>query len=263
MSSTKGFLAAFAVVYVILASAGLYLWGPPGNSAEFLAEHKDSYDHYLATTKSTAYKQFIQQGDAAPDDPAMTAQAAFIDEFVASPDFQAETRRRAIYGYYFGFLNAGGLMLIAYRFGRKPITGFLDTQIAEIQVRLERAAAARAEANARLEEAQSRIDGLKIDEAEAQKHAAELMERERILLEEGTQNALAFIDQETEDRKRIVGVQAEKTLRKELIEHATKTIVEDYHAKRNAATETAEIDLFIAGLAGRHVQELMKEGVSK
>ncbi len=263
MSSTKRFFAAFTVVYVILASTGLYLWGPPGNSADFLAEHKDSYEHYLATTKSTPYKQYIQQGDAAPDDPAMAEQAAFVDEFVASPAFQAETKRRAIYSYYFGLLNAGGLMLIAYRFGRKPITGLLDAQIAEIQARLERAAAARTEANTRLEEAQSRVDGLKTDEADAKKHAAELMERERTLLEEGTQNALAFIDQETEDRKRIAGLQAQKILRKELVEQATRAIIEEYQAKRNAATETAEIRSFIGSLAGRHVQQVAKDGVSK
>ena len=263
MSGAKGFLAAFAVVYVILASTGLILWGPPGNSAEFMAEHKDGYEQYLAITKSTAYKQFIQQGDAAPEDPAMAEQAAFVDNFVAMPEFKAETKRRAIYSYYFGFLNAGGLMLIAFRFGRKPITGLLDAQIAEIQSRLERAAAERAEANARLEEAQLRVDGLEADEAEAKKHAAELMERERVLLAEGTQNALAFIDQETEDRKRIVELQAEKTLRKELVEQAASAIIDEYQSKRSAATEAAEINSFIAGLTGRYVQNVANEVVPK
>jgi len=262
MSSTKGFLIAFAIAYVVLAGGGLSMWGPPGYSVEYMEDHKTDHEKYLATTKSTVYKQFMQHGDAEPTDPALvelaeplTEQAAFVVDYTATPEFIAETKRRAIYGYYFGFLNAGSLILIAFRFGRKPIAGMLDAQIAEIRDRLDRADAAKAKATTRLESAQARVGGLAADEAQAKKHADELMVRERRTLEEGTEHALAFIDQETEERKAIVAIQAVKTIRKELVEQAASAVVETYQSQRNAATEAGEINSFIGGLNRHAAQE--------
>lgn len=251
MSGTKKFLIAFAIGYVVLASGGLALWAPPGYSGEYLEAHKAGHEKYMGIIKSTVYKQHMQQGDAAPDDPEMIEQAAFVADYTATQEFQAETKRRAIYSYYFGFLNAGGLMLIAVRFGRAPITAMLDTQITEIRDRLDSAAAAKAEAAERLESAQTRVGGLKEDERQAKTHAAELMSREQDTLKEGTEHALAFIDKETEDRKRIVGIQAIKTIRKELVEQAASAVAETYQSQRNTGTETAEIESFIGGLAAQ------------
>jgi len=270
VSGAKGFLLIFAVAYVVLASGGLFLWGPPSYSAEYMDDHKDGHEQYLAITKSTLYKQYMQHGDATPEDQALkdratllTEQAAFVVEYVATPEFKAESRRRTIYNYYFGFLNAGGLILIAVRFGRAPITGMLDAQIAEIRDRLDRAAEAKAAAAKRFESAQTRIGGLENDEREAKAHAATLMARERDALEEGTQHALAYIDQETEERKNIVGQQAIKTIRKELVEQAASVVSETYQSQRNATTEAAEINSFIGGLTSRTIKHAAQESVSK
>ncbi len=263
MSGAKGFLIVFAAVYVVLASGGLKLWGPPGYSAEYMDAHQDGHEQYLAITKSTAYKQYMQQGDAVAPDPEMAEQAAFVAEYTATPEFKAETRRRTIYEYYFGFLNAGGLMLIAYRFGRAPITELLDAQIAEVRGRLDRAANQRLEAVKRLEAAQERIDAFQSDEQEAKAQAAELMSREQIEIEKATANALSFIDQETEDRKRIVDEQAVKTMRQELVQRAAAAAAEAYQSHRSAETEAAEIDAFITILSSRTPQHAAREGVPK
>jgi F0F1-type ATP synthase membrane subunit b/b' len=269
VSGAKGFFLVFAAVYVVLASGGLFLWGPPSYSAEYMADHKDRHEQYLAITKSTLYKQYTQHGDATPEDQVLkdqaallAEQAAFVVEYEATLEFKAESKRRAIYNYYFGFLNAGGLMLIAFRFGRAPITGMLDAQIAEIRGRLDRAAETKAEAMTRFESAQARIGGLEKDEQEAKAHAATLMARERDALAEGTEHALAFIDQETEDRKNIVGQQAIKTIRKELVEQAAVAVSESYQSRRNVETEAAEIDSFIGGLTNRTLKHAAQESVS-
>ncbi len=262
MSSAKGFLLVFTAVYVVLAGGGLALWGPPGYSDEYMESHKESHEQYLALTKSTVYKQYMQQGEAAPDDPTMAEQVTFVADYVATPEFKAEASRRSIYGYYFGFLNAGGLMLIALRFGRAPVVNLLDAQITEIRGRLDRAADTRLEAMKRLEAAQERVGGFEADQQEAKSQAAELMARERTVIEEGTAHAVSFIDQETEDRKRIVGEQAVKTIRWELVQRAANAAAETYESQRSPKSEASEIDSFISSLT-RSAQHVAQESASK
>ncbi len=258
MSPTKRFLLVFALVYAVLGVGGQKFFGPPGYSAEYMEAHKDGHERYLGITKSTVYKKYIQQGEAAPRDDewaGMIDQVAFVKAYEADPEFQAESQRRAIYNYFYGFLNAGGLMLIAFRFGRAPILGFLDTQIAVVRKRLERAEKVRSTAAERLDAATQQINGLEADELAAKAHAGELMAREREAMEEATAVALAFIDQETEDRKRIAAEQAVKTLREELVNEAALAVAKDYRSNRSDVTESAEIDSFVRGLTGRTVHE--------
>lgn len=255
MSSAKVFLLGFLAVYVVLAGGGQVVFGPPGYTAEYMAEHKDAHERYLGITKSQAYKQYTQQGDAVDPEPEMEDQVEFVAAYEATPEFQAEARRRTIYGYYFGFLNAGSLFLVAFRFGRGPIASLLDSQIAEIRSRLQQAEEAKAQAEERLQSAQARIDGLGKEEEQARRNAKELMAREHESIQEGTDHAIAFIDQETEDRKRIAEQQAVKALRKELVELAKHAAADEYVANRTPETETAEIESFVAGLTGQPAQE--------
>jgi F0F1-type ATP synthase membrane subunit b/b' len=255
VNTAKGFLIVFAAVYVVLAGAGLAIWGGPDYSAEYMDRFKDDHERFLSITKSTNYKKYMQQGEAAPENETLGAQKAFVAEYTSRSEYIAEEQRRGMRQTYFGILNATALVLIAIRFGRAPMMQFLDAQIAEVRARLEEAANAKAEAAKRLEEAQTRLAGLKADEEQAKAYAAELIERERAALEEGTKNALSFIDDETADRKRIAALQAAKTIRRELVEKAAAAVAEEYVRNRTADTEAEQTAAFISALTGQPAQE--------
>lgn len=263
MTPTKRFLLVFVAVYVAASIAGMRMWGPPGFTEEYLKNYDADHERYLQIIKSKPYQVYIQQGAAAPPDTRLADQAAFVNDYRARENFQAESTRQARYGYYFDFLNIAGLIIIAVRFGRRPLGAFLDSQAAMVRERLQNAEQAKNDANARLQEAEARAANFEAEERDAEAKSEELLARQRAAIEEATAQALAHIDEETADRLRIVQVRAAKRIRRELVEQAIEIVAAQYMAHANPEVERQQIEAFATNLDAGRTNGLLAESAAK
>lgn len=244
----KRFLLGYFVAYVAVATLVNVFLGPPGMSSEFLDAYKQEYDRYLEITKSVPYKKWEQRPHLNPPDESLQAQIDFVDEFRALPAFQAEEDRRFWYSLILDFFNVFMVILLALRFARRPLVGFLDSSVAKIKAELDRARQARETADARLRAAEASIGRLPEEKAAVESQMLTRAEELRRETEALTEKSLELLRRETEDRlehERALAVQA---MKRELVEEAVSSIAERARAENGGREDAALVDDFVVQL---------------
>lgn len=258
MSPAKRFLVGFLGFALLGWLTGIYLFGPPGLSSEYLAQYHHEHEHYVEITKSDIYKRYLERpalhGPAQLDEhnAALLQQyIPFVAEYEARPAFQAEQHRIHRLQLYFEFFNPLLVIVLVWRFARKPLAGFLDAQIAALRARLDEAAKAKADAVARMRDAQVRQSSLEAERERVREDTEARIARELAELEESNQASLRAMERELEERKQAELQQATLRLKRELVDTAIADIVRDLGQHPEAANDQHFLDQFLAGLERR------------
>lgn len=251
MRSAKGFLIAYAAVYFLVA-IGLNLWlGPPTMSAEYLETYKRDHDRYIEVGKDPVYKKWEQRPQLNEPGPELASDIAFVEEYESRPEFQAEMVRRGRYDILFDVFNVAMLLLLALRFGWKPLLRLLDDMREAVGRRIERAQEAARLAAERQKAAWGKINSVPAEQAaleESMRTRIEEMRHEAAL--QGAQS-LSALNRETEDRKRHETTLAKQALKQELVDQSLADVERQIREGDAAALQHAMLGTFMAGLDAR------------
>ena len=244
MSPTKRFLYIFFGVSLVVWIAANLVLGPPGLSSDYLDEYKDEHDRYLTIIKDEAYKRYMQRPEL-NEGTVPEEDLAFVQAYQARDAFQAEQRRRMIYGLFFDFFNAALVVILVVRFARKPLLNVVDEKIADLRAKIEEHREARSAAEARRAQAEAKIAQIPAEEEQIKAETQERLKRELEELEQANQHSLKLMEQELEDRKNKEWLSARHLVRCELVNEAVDRVAAQYAAKRSAEHEAVLTDKFM------------------
>ena len=250
MSPAKRFLIIYAVVYLVIALALVVTLGPPGYSSDYLEKYKGAEDRYLTIVKSDGYKLY-KEHPTEEGKQALGEALEFVAAHEALPEWQAETRRRFVFGTLFDFFNAAAVIVLAVRFGGRPFLNFLDEKIDAVRTRMDKAAQAKSAAAKHRADAQAKVDNIRAEQEELAALSQEQMAEDRTAIEESTAHGFEQIDLETEDRKNLEERRAAFQLRQELVYRAIDLLKAQSREAASSETQAAQIDLFVQGLEKR------------
>lgn len=248
MSPVKRFFLKLLAVYLVVAVLVLVVVGPPQLSGDYLEEYQADHDRYLEIIHSPEYKKHVQNPELHPAEGALAEDLAFVEEYEARPEFQAAAWRRDISVFLFECLNAGALLAIAIRFGRKPLLEFLDQQVADARKRLEWAQENRRKAEERKKQAQQQLDTLDQRRREITAHTQTVIQQERERIRNATEENLAQIETETNERIRVEELRTTLRIKRELVEQAVGELRERYAAERSEETLAQLVEDFARSL---------------
>ena len=248
MSPAKRFFLGLLAVYILLAVLILAGVGPPQLSGAYLEEYQADHDRYLEIIHSPAYKMHVQNPERHPAEGALAEDVAFVEEYEARPEFQSAARQRDVSVFLFECLNAGALLAIAVRFGRKPLLEFLDQQVTDARKRLEWAQENRRKAEERKKKAQKHLDALDQRRREITAHTQTVIHQERDQIRKATEQNLAQIEAETNERVHVEELRTTLRIRRELVEQAVAELRERYAAERSDETLAQLVEDFASRL---------------
>ncbi|MCL4217241.1 MAG: hypothetical protein KJ052_09600 [Candidatus Hydrogenedentes bacterium] len=238
MSPAKRFLLIFFIVYIGISFAWYSMYGPAGLTHEYLEAHFDRHEHYFEILHSDHFKEYLElrhlyretpvEVYPRTDNDSLNNQIAFVEAYEQFPDYVAEQARIAKFHYFFEFFSAAGGILIALRFGRKPLLSFLDSQIALVQGRIERAATEQQGAAAAKSAAQAKVASLAHEKAEIAKQTDDLIKRTEADAQEAMEQLTAQIAQERAMREMAEHQRAAMQIKKELVEAAVRSVREQF-----------------------------------
>jgi len=225
------------------------LFGPPGLSPEYLERNKEEHEQYLETTKSDWYKLHLERPHLhPPEDERQERQIAFVAEYSSRPEFLEESRRAAVFHNFFEFYNVLAVIVIAIRFGKKPLLAFVDQQVGDVRAKMDKARAAREAAENRRGAAQAKADGLEAEKARIAEQAAQVIEEDASDIAEAREHILAQIDEETEERKRLEKRHAAMRLKAELVDQAIEDLTAHLKASPPSGLQASMLEQFARGL---------------
>jgi len=242
VTPVKRYLLIFFGIYIGVGLIANFLMGPPGFSKAYQQKYKAEHERYLEIVKSDEYKLHAQRPALHPFDPALTA---FIEEYEGREEFKREKLRQALYHNFFQFFTFIMLVVLAVHFGRKPLLDFLDGQIADLRVKIDRAKQTREAAAQRKQGAQEKMGRLHEEKEETARETEALIAREKAQFEDLTRLTLGHVDRETEDRKREEEHAAAQRVKEELVAQSIDLLVERYKAQASPQVDLAQIDQFI------------------
>lgn len=253
MSPAKKFLLIFFGVALVVWIGANAVLGPPGYSRAYLDEYQTEHEHYLEITKSPYYKLYAERpalhppdGEEAPH--GFAEQVAFVEHYESREAFAIEQHRMHRYELFFEFFNAGLVVVLIWRFGRRPLANLLDAKIADLRERIESAAHARKTAESRLRKAETQLSQIPEEQARVAEQTQERIKRELAQLEEANELTLKVLSQEMADRKDRIQQSGRTRVRRELVKLAVARIEADYREGWDSTREAAQFEQFIEGL---------------
>lgn len=245
MKSAKLFLIAFFGVYLVGSIALNALLGPPGFSKSYLAGHKAEHERYIGISKSDEYKRYLERPHLNPPPPALVEDFGFADEYASTDAYRAELRRRGIYELLFDLFRVGMVALLVARFARKPLAAFLDEQIENVRERTAKTDHDTQLADARLASAEQKKREIEAEREALYADARERARLESLRIEEMTAQAMARLKTEEADRLNHERLLVRRAMKKELVEEASRILVERYEASRSDRSEAPLLARFI------------------
>ena len=290
MSAKKKLLLFFGA-YLVAAVVWASLYGPPGLSEAYLSTpyEEDSagdtafdayakiarahipsrtnrvvHEHYLEVVKSDAYKRWIQRPEEAviraeyERNPALTpahdrlmAGVKFVEEYEARPAYLAEQHRTAAFHYFFEFFNALAVVVLVVMFAARPMATFVEDAIRRVSDRIRRATEAREEAAARKAAAEQQLAGLDKEKKRIASQTDALIEQGVDEIRGATDNAVAQLDEEAEQRKQAELKQAIMDMKRELVTESIRLLAERLRASASSEGQTEYVRRFADELS-RH-----------
>ncbi len=231
MNPVKRFFLYLAAAYVVLSALIMIGFGPPRLSGAYLDEYEADHDRYVEIIYSEEYKRHMQNPVRHPADEELQADIEFVREYEARPEFQRANFRRRMSQFLFEVLNAGVIVVVAVRFGTRPLLSFLDERIGDLRKRIAWADEARKEAEKQKQTAQDKLDQLDDVRRNITQKTHDVIEQEQEAIEEATEQNIARIDAEAEERMRVEELQAAQQVKAELIDKAAEELKERYQQR--------------------------------
>lgn len=245
---TKRFLIGYFVAYAVVAGLINVFLGPPGMSNKFLNNYRDDYDRYLEIVKSTPYKKWEQRPALNPPDEVLRAQIDFVEGFSALPAFQEEEDRRSLYRNLLDFFNVFMVVVLAVRFGRDPLLGFLDGLVGKVKATLDGASSSRDMARGRREAAETNMKRLLEEKARVEAQTAERVDEMRGEMRQTTEKSLELLERETRDRVEHEQAVALHAMKQALVDEAIRALIERAKAHGAPEEDAALVEEFVAQL---------------
>jgi F0F1-type ATP synthase membrane subunit b/b' len=234
-------LASVAVIGCVIINV---LFGPPGLSRAYLSDHKADHDRYLKITKSPAYKLYEERPllnipdnpDAA--NPVASIDVAYVEDYRQRAPFKAELSRIGTYGLLFDFFNAALLIVLVWRFGRKPILNLLDDKIEQLREKLTHTESEREEAEDRRHLAEAQLELLHHDQERIDDETKQQLKHDLEAMQEGNKKNFVLLERERKDRIQEEELAAKQALKRELVEQAITRITARYESNTAADANT-------------------------
>ena len=77
MKNQRIFFAFFCIAYALLSATGIFLFGRPGYSKEYLANNHEDHKRYLAISKNPLYQKYCERPLLNPLDQHLQKEADF------------------------------------------------------------------------------------------------------------------------------------------------------------------------------------------
>jgi F0F1-type ATP synthase membrane subunit b/b' len=199
----------------------------------------------LRISRSPEYRLYRERPLLHTPGESAAADFAFAEEYPRRDAFLAEQRRRNLYESLLDFFNAGMVVVLAARFGARPLLGFLDRQIALVRQKLDQAAEERRAARDRHAAAQKALDGVEAERRRLLEQAQARAAAEQAQIAEGTRQALALLEREQADRIGFEQLIARRAQIREAVEEAMRLVVERYETSRTAESEAVLVTRFV------------------
>ena len=258
MSPAKKFLLILATVAIVGCIAINVAFGPPALSRYYLDQYKVDHDRYLKIIKSDPYKLHGERPALnQPDAPnAVTSQdIAFVERYLQSDAFKAETHRIGIYEFLFDFFNATLVLVLIIRLAKKPIANFLDEKIATLCEKMNLAQTDRQSAEARRHNAENQLELIPHEQERIDEETKQQLTRDLATMEEDSKKNILLLERERKDRIHEEELAAEQALKRELVEVAITRIVERYTQKTATGTskdhQSRLVDQFVHDLESK------------
>lgn len=243
-SGAKRFLVGYFGVYLVVALMLNFFLGPPGLSENYLDKYKQDHDRYMAITKEDAYKRWRMRPELHP----FYDYFGFAEAYESRPEFVAEQRRRALYDNLFDIFNVAMVVVLFWRFGRRPLAKFVHAQVNEVRHRIDRVEKHRTQAEKARLEVERKFEHIPEERAQANRETEQRIARERERIDDITQKGLALLEQELQDRKQYEETLAEKAVKEELVNEAMDLIMASYEGSRTSESENALLSRFLTEL---------------
>lgn len=238
---TRTFLLLFFSAYAVLAALGIFLFHSPMLSSGYLTLHGVEHDRYVRITKNEAYQRYRERPHLHPLEGGLAQDAAFAAAYEARPEFRAERLRRMLYVVYFRVLNAAAFLALVLYFGWRPLLRFLDSRIEAAQRHLAQSATARAAAEAKRAETQTRLEQWPEISRKLETDTESVIEKELVRIREQARNIRERSAKEAADKKRAELLAASATLKRELVGNAMDVLKDRY--AREASLEGLKQDV--------------------
>lgn len=248
MKSVRGFILAYLAVYFVVAIGLNMTLGPPGLSSDYLETYKADQDAYLETIKSDPYKLWLERPQLHPPDAALAAQIAFVQEYEAREAFINEGRRRARYALLFDVFNVFMLLVLVWRFARKPVAKLIDDMVNDTRDRIDSAEDARITATQRKETARGKLDSIDEERSRIELESNQQLAREEKRIAESTREALARLDVELGERRAHEELMAIQKMKEQLVDEAIGLLIREHQSGSTPESESLLIDRFATQL---------------
>jgi F0F1-type ATP synthase membrane subunit b/b' len=248
VNPTKRFFLIFFGVYLVVTVLWAAFMGPPGLTNEYLDEYKADHERYLQVIKSDAYKIHKERPNLHPAEGKLLRGVEFVKEYEAREGFHAEQKRISLFELVFSIVNAAMVVILAVRFGRKPLLGFLDEKIDDIRQKLDRSESARAKAAELRAAAEDNVARLDAQRQKVEQQAGEMIKDEKARLAEGTRLALEQLDEETEARKRAEERRAAMLVKEELVTQSVDQLAKELQTTLTPQDQDGLFDEFLGRL---------------
>ncbi|MCF6284027.1 MAG: hypothetical protein L3K26_02395 [Candidatus Hydrogenedentes bacterium] len=250
---TKKFLILLVGVALVGWIGVNGLLGPPGLSKEYRVAHRAEHEHYLEVIKNDVYKHYLQRPHLVDleADPTLKARVAFVNDYVARKDFQAEQHRIHLYSLFFEFFNAALVVVLIVRLAKAPLLNFLDGQIEELREKINQAVRSRKSALGRHASAEDKLARIHDEELKLHASTETRLERELADLAEANHYSFGLHERELAERKKAEINNAELTLKRELVDAAVQSLIEQTKANQTTAVHDKLIQQFTSDMEAR------------
>ena len=252
-SKSKRFLMLLATVAVAGWIALNWLLGPPGYSSDYLAGHHAQHELYVEAIKSDGYKHYMQRPHLVDLEqfPHLQHQVTLVENYEASEAFQAEQHRLHLYKLFFEFFNAGLVVVLVVRFGKKPILGFLDGQIEEIRDKITQASRSRKSAQSRRAAIEDKLAHIHDEELRINASTESRLEREMAELAEANHYSLGLHQRELAERKKAENHAAEQAIKRQIVSVAIEDLIEKARANQSPESHDKLVRQFLADVEAK------------
>ena len=241
----KKFLLKLLGAYIVAAVVGILLFHSPGYSRQYLKQYGHEHERYHKTNKNEEYIKYIERPNLHHADDHLLADVAFMKEYEARPEFQAEKRRMFRYSMYYKALNSIVFFLLVWRGLSKPVADFLDKSIAEMRAGLSDAEKARKEAQQAKAAAQAKMDQWAPFQEQLSKDTDAAINGDLAVIANELDAAERQFAKETEDRRQAEVYRAARLLREELVTQAMTTLEQRYRTEATQERITNDVGKFV------------------
>lgn len=247
----KKFLYTVAAVYVVAAVVGVALFRSPNYSAAYLDKFHEEHERHHSLLANEEFKIYLERPHLVKADAKTTADAEFVKEYEARPEYQAEVKRIFRYTMYFKVLNSTIFILIIVVAAKNPLLGFLDKQIGDIRAALDNAERARKEAAVAKAAASEKLGAWEDTAKGIRKETDTLIAKQLGELAQEFEDAKQQVAKEEQERRQAEEFRAAKTLKEELVTQALTALEQRYKAQGPDALLGANVDSFVRFMEGR------------